>query len=75
MREPMLVFHARDTRTYEPLPGLTGLATQDASLPNRRFVSCIIAASGEALSQWDPDSKASVQGTNDEATKPPRRMR
>ncbi len=69
--EPMLIFHMRDTRSYEPLPGLTSLPTQDASLPNRGFISCIVAAGGEALFQWDPNRKASVPRTNDKATKPP----
>ena len=46
--ELMLVFPKRST----------GLATRDASLPNRGFVSCIV------------DRKVSVPGTKDGAAKP-----
>jgi len=39
-------------------------------LPNRGFVSCIVAAGYVTPSQGDPDRKASVPGTKDGAAKP-----
>mmetsp|Transcript_26975 Transcript_26975/g.56947 ORF Transcript_26975/g.56947 Transcript_26975/m.56947 type:complete len:1064 (-) Transcript_26975:58-3249(-) len=67
LRQPTLVFPVNDMQTYEPLPGMTNYATRDSSLPNRGFISCILAAGGSAPSQWNgknmyvPSTKGDVK--------------
>lgn len=55
LREPILVFPVADMVTYDPLPGLDMLATEDPSLPNGGMISCLLSSGGSAPSQWDND--------------------
>ena len=52
LREPVLVFPVCDMTTYAPLPGMTRVATEDASLPSAGMISCLAAVGGSAPTLW-----------------------
>ena len=52
LREPVLVFPVSDLTTYAPLPGMTRVAMNDASLPSPGMIVCILAAGGSSPTLW-----------------------
>ena len=52
LREPVLVFPVSDLTTYSPLPGMTRVAIEDASLPSPGMVACLLAAGGSSPTLW-----------------------
>lgn len=58
LREPILVFPVSDLTTYAPLPGMTRVAIEDASLPSPGMIACLLAAGGSSPSLWKDGSYA-----------------
>ncbi|KAI2501634.1 50S ribosome-binding GTPase [Fragilaria crotonensis] len=56
LREPVLVFPVSDLTTYSPLPGMTRVAIEDASLPSPGMVACLLAAGGSSPTLWKDGS-------------------
>lgn len=67
LREPVLVFPVNDMTTYSPLPGMTRVATEDASLPSAGMVSCLVDAGGAAPTLWSGSNYVAHKGSPENA--------
>jgi len=64
LREPVLVFPVSNFTDCAPLPGMTTIATEDPSLPNKGMICCIEQAGGTAPTLWDSKTSTYVSSSN-----------